>query len=79
MARVHFHMRRPTVIWPQLLNDGGWRQQTTGGYWPRYFRRHHGKRQLIRHYPADLCWALYVNGRQVATGSLSPLLTRADT
>jgi len=72
-------MKRPNILWPTLLTDGGWREQITGGYWPRYFRRFRGDRQIIRHYPAGLCWALYVNGVQVARGSLTPLLTLANT
>lgn len=71
-------MKRPTINWPNLLNDGGWRQQQTGGYWPRYFRRYHGQRQIIRHWPPGLCWALWVDGKKVASGSLTPLLTLAS-
>jgi len=71
-------MKRPPIQWPVLLNDGGWRQQSTGGYWPRYFRRYHSAKQLIRHYPAGLCWALYVDGKQVARGGLDPLLLLAN-
>lgn len=72
-------MKRPEINWPVLLNEGGWREQSTGGYWPRYIRYHKGVRQLIRHYPPGLCWALYVRGVKQAHGSLSPLLKLADT
>lgn len=73
-------MKRKEIIWPVLINEGGWRQQRLdGAYWPRYVRYHKGRKQLIRHFPAGLCWALYESGKLRAYNSLTPLLKLADT
>jgi len=74
-------MKVQPQIWPRLVNEGGWREQSTGGYWPRYYRVRRGVRQSIRHDPQNLCWRLYLNDRKqpVALGGLTALLSLADT
>jgi len=73
-------MKQKDINWPTLLNEGGWRiQRMPGAYWPRYIRFHKGRKQLLRHYPQGMCWALYESGRLRGYDSLTPLLKLADT
>jgi len=72
------------ISWPQLLTDGGWREQhVKGSYWPRYHRRRRGEMQFIVHREATAkcgaCWVLEIGIKEIIRGGLSACLYFAES
>jgi len=74
-------MKRKIPSWPQLLIDGGWREQKVKGeYWPRYHRRRKGQSQFIIHVESPFVgWSFEVGHERITLGGLSACLYFAES
>jgi len=77
-------VKRKPVLWPALLNDGGWRERRSAGqYWPQYIRRRRGLEHKVTHVPCFgpdglSGWVLEIGSSLKGMGTLDEVLTASE-